>query len=209
MRDSLGLTSDSLGIISGSLKFGSARLVSDNLKLICDSLGVYKFNSSGFMSKSLGFMSDSVGFISNSQGFISDSKGFIPNSLGMFECAALICWNVSPGSFLSIWRHESASMRDLPRARALSTFYLSFQKEKAGHFFKYTVKGMCHEFEPWLFSLLGLLKQKRESRNSSRGPFKGAVSRDFRPLFFHESNPSGPLINRLKCFFKNSFSQRY
>ena len=32
--------------------------------------------------------------------------------------------------------------------------------------------------------------------------FKGAVSRDFRPqFFFHESNPSGPLISRLKWFF--------
>ena len=31
---------------------------------------------------------------------------------------------------------------------------------------------------------------------------KGEVSRDFLPLFFfHESNPSGPLINRLKWFF--------
>ena len=30
---------------------------------------------------------------------------------------------------------------------------------------------------------------------------KGSVSRDFRPIFFfHESNPAGPLINRLKCF---------
>ena len=28
--------------------------------------------------------------------------------------------------------------------------------------------------------------------------FKGAESRDFWPLFFHESNPFGPLINRLK-----------
>ena len=32
--------------------------------------------------------------------------------------------------------------------------------------------------------------------------FKGGVSRDFRPqFFFHKSNPSGPLINRLKWFF--------
>ena len=30
---------------------------------------------------------------------------------------------------------------------------------------------------------------------------KGAVSRDFRPIFFHKSNPSGPLINKLKWFF--------
>ena len=30
---------------------------------------------------------------------------------------------------------------------------------------------------------------------------KGSVSRDFRPpVFFHDSNPSGPLINRLKYF---------
>ena len=31
--------------------------------------------------------------------------------------------------------------------------------------------------------------------------FKGAVSRDFKNFFFHESNPSGPLINSLKWFF--------
>ena len=30
--------------------------------------------------------------------------------------------------------------------------------------------------------------------------FKGSVSRDFRPPFFHDSYPSGPLINRLKYF---------
>ena len=27
------------------------------------------------------------------------------------------------------------------------------------------------------------------------------MSRDFRPTFFHDSNPSRPLINRLKCFW--------
>ena len=42
-----------------------------------------------------------------------------------------------------------------------------------------------------------------KSGNSSIVPdLQGAVSRDFLPLFFfHESNPSGPLINRLKYFF--------
>ena len=38
---------------------------------------------------------------------------------------------------------------------------------------------------------------------------KGSVWRDFRPLFwfFHDSNPSRPLINRLKCF-RNRFRFR-
>ena len=41
---------------------------------------------------------------------------------------------------------------------------------------------------------------------------KGSVSRDFRPLFFYDSNPSGPLINRPKYFrirFSVSISPRY
>ena len=39
---------------------------------------------------------------------------------------------------------------------------------------------------------------------------KGQCHKIFLPLFFHESSPSGPLINRQKMFFlKNSFWQRY
>ena len=37
-----------------------------------------------------------------------------------------------------------------------------------------------------------------QSAEAGRILFKGAVSRDLRPLFFHKSNPSGPLINKLK-----------
>ena len=41
----------------------------------------------------------------------------------------------------------------------------------------------------------------REHLIYQHSQLKGAVSRDFLPLFFHESLPSGPLINRLKQFF--------
>ena len=41
----------------------------------------------------------------------------------------------------------------------------------------------------------------RGKKPTQKVTFKGAVSRDFRPLFFHESKPSEPLINRLKWFF--------
>ena len=41
----------------------------------------------------------------------------------------------------------------------------------------------------------GAVKRKEETVSKV---IKGSVSRDFRPPFFHDSNPPGPLINRLK-----------
>ena len=40
----------------------------------------------------------------------------------------------------------------------------------------------------------------RLGSNPFQALFKWSVSRDFRTLFFHDSNPSGPLINRVKYF---------
>ena len=46
------------------------------------------------------------------------------------------------------------------------------------------------------------LKNRGLNRLAFLTALKVAVSRDFWPFLFHESNPSGPLINRLKCVFK-------
>ena len=51
-------------------------------------------------------------------------------------------------------------------------------------------------------NIYGWLKRQDKELRDKLQDLKGAVSRDFQPLFFfHESNPSGPLINRLKWFF--------
>ena len=52
----------------------------------------------------------------------------------------------------------------------------------------------------YCFYLFSRLKLWHELR-SGTVHFKEAVSRDFRPLFFHELNPSGPLMIRLNWFF--------
>ena len=43
--------------------------------------------------------------------------------------------------------------------------------------------------------------------NKTLGQLKGSVSQDFQPTFFHDSNPSRPLINR-RIYFRIRFRFR-
>ena len=49
------------------------------------------------------------------------------------------------------------------------------------------------------------MEQRVDIKEEEKMHFKGSVSQDFQSLFIHYSNPSGPMINRLKSILEFLF----